>query len=77
MAKQKWYVALVDWTNKKITYAEDYTDKDEAIRRVQFGLEPEAMQYQMGMGGREVADVQAYGPTETAFAFPEEASEST
>ena len=74
MAKQKWYVALVDWTNKKISFAEDYADKDEAIRRVQVGLEPEAMQYQLGMGGREKADVQAYGPEEEPFAFPEEST---
>ena len=69
-----YHVALVDWTNKKITYAEEYTDKDEAIRRVQVGLEPEALQYQLGMGGREKADVQVYGPEETAFAFPIEST---
>jgi hypothetical protein len=75
MAKQKWYVALVDWTNKKIIAQEsDFKTKEDAIFRVNFGMEPEAAQYQLGMGGRAVTDVQAYGPAEEPFAFPEEST---
>jgi hypothetical protein len=70
MAKQKYYVALLNLTDKLIVVAEDYTDKEEATRRVQVGLEPEAMQQTLGLGGREAGkEWAAWGPEEAPFSF--------
>jgi len=66
--KQKLYVCLVNSTDKKISYAEDYTDLDEAIRRVTVGLEPQAALNNQADG----KDWKAYGPSDELFSFPKE-----
>ena len=67
-----WHVALLNLTDKKIVVAEEYADKEEATRRVQVGLEPEAMQQTLGLGGREAGkEWSEWGPEEAPFAFDE------
>jgi hypothetical protein len=65
-----WHVALLNLTDKKIVVAEEYKDKEEATRRIQVGLELEAMQQTLGLGGREAGKEWAsWGPEEAPFAF--------
>ncbi len=65
-----WYIALLNLTDKKIVVAEQFKDKEEAIRRIQLGLEPEAMQQSLGLGGREPGKEWAsWGPEEYPFSF--------
>jgi hypothetical protein len=78
MAKQKYYVALLNLTDREVSYAEDYTDRAEAIRRVQVGLEPQAMLNAMGAGGdpsTKGKEWAAWGPETEPFAWPEEPKE--
>jgi hypothetical protein len=65
-----WHVALLNLTDKKIVVVEEYADKEEATRRMQVGLEPEAMQQTMGFGDREPGkEWAAWGPEEAPFSF--------
>ena len=67
-----WHVALLNLTDKLIVVAEEFADKEEAIRRVQVGLEPEAMQQTLALGGREPGKKWAsWGPDEAPFSFDE------
>lgn len=75
MAKQaNIYVALVNFTDKKVFYKETYSDMDEAIRRIVVGLEPQAALNFAGAGAdpenEKGKDWKAWGPSDTPFAFP-------
>jgi hypothetical protein len=65
-----WHIALLNMTDKMIVVAEEYADKEEAITRIHVGLEPEAMQQTLGLGGRESGkEWSAWGPEEAPFSF--------
>jgi hypothetical protein len=65
-----WHIALLNLTDKMIVVAEEYADKEDAITRIRFGLEPEAMQQTLGLGGRESGkEWAAWGPEEEPFSF--------
>lgn len=67
-----WHIALLNLTDKVMVAAEQFEDKEEAIYRVQFGFAPEAMQQELGLGGREKGKVwRAWGPEEKPFSFDE------
>lgn len=68
-----YHVALVNFTDKKIFYAEQYKKKEDAIDRIIYGLEPQAALNVAGGGelkdkGKEWA---AWGPEEYPFTFAE------
>lgn len=71
-----YHVALVNFTDREILYAEEYEDKDRAEMRVRFGLGPQAEANTLGLGSdpenEKDKEWKAY-LGEEPFAFPEEA----
>lgn len=77
MAKKKWHVALVNFTDKQIQYAESYTDYDEAHNRATVSLASQAILNHFGGSEDETAkgkEWAAVGPLDEPFAFPAEST---
>jgi hypothetical protein len=77
MAKKKYYVALVNFTDKAIQYAESYDDYDEAHERATVSLAAQAILNHFGGSEDETAKGKEWasvGPLDEPFAFPAEST---
>lgn len=73
MADTKFYVALVNFTDKEIRVSRDWPSEEEAIFDIQKRLEPQAMLNFMGASETPDTDKgkdwHSFGPSDKPFAF--------
>lgn len=73
--KSKWYTALINFTTKEISYAQEWPDKESAAHQDtlnEIGAAMNAAGYGEDEMGNKIPagdDWQAYGPEETPFIF--------